>query len=157
MFVFSTDLCFRALYFISNNECLHLVFVYNISHVEKEIGEKWEFKSKCSSCETCTQHKLITANYSLDTGVIDRFKEVDIVSGSQKLMCKCLKQNSFSFPVGDNFTDCKKEHNCFEACEKMTQFSTWFITSVNEFIVSIISFRSSSRQHDVHFVNYGQI
>lgn len=95
MFVFSTDLCFRALYFISNNECLHLVFVYNISHVEKEIGEKWEFKSKCSSCETCTQHKLITANYSLDTGVIDRFKEVDIVSGSQKLMCKCLKPEFF--------------------------------------------------------------
>lgn len=57
-------------------------------------GEEGIEKQMQLICETCTQREqLITANYSLDTcnnasGVIDCFKEVDVASGSPKLMCK---------------------------------------------------------------------
>ena len=95
MFVFfkKNDLCFGALYFISNNECPHLVLVLNISCVGEKKWGRIE-KQMQLICETCTQREqLITANYSLDTcnnasGVIDCFKEVDVASGSPKLMCK---------------------------------------------------------------------
>ena len=68
------------------------------------------------------------------------------------IQCRSVVSLRSSYRQG-NYTVCMKVN------EKMSLFLTWFMSSVHwvskTFMVSVSSFKSSSIQHDVHFVDYG--
>ena len=104
--------------------------------------------------QQCWQEHLILAP-GLDVHVLT---VLDTVGASMSEKFKCLKLSSFEWPAGGDLQKVVWLYVSLWGSDPTFHLSySLSKQSPNEFMASFASLKSSSTQHDFHFVNYGHI